>query len=61
MNGSPELVALIQREREHEIEHDRLGRIAACSRECTSPSFADRLARLLRPATYPVVGGGCTC
>ena len=32
MYASPELVALIQREREHDIEHDRLGRLAACAR-----------------------------
>jgi hypothetical protein len=59
MNGSPELVALLQREREHDIEHDRLVRIAECAR-CT-PSLIDRVTRMLRPATYPVMGGDCTC
>jgi hypothetical protein len=61
VNATPELVALIQREREQSIEHDQLARIAACARACCSPSIADRLARVLRPATYPVVGGGCSC
>jgi hypothetical protein len=50
MNASPELVALIQRDRERLIEHDRLARVAACVRACCSPSFIDRLARALRPA-----------
>jgi hypothetical protein len=61
MNASPELVALIQREREQDLEHVRLGRLAACARACCSPSLADRLARVLRPAAYPVVGGDCPC
>ena len=61
MYGSPELVALIQREREQHIEQDRLAGLAACAREVCSPSIAERLARILRPATYPVVGGDCPC
>ena len=61
MYGSPELVALIQREREQHIEQDRLAGIAACARAGCSPSIAERLARILRPATYPVVGGDCPC
>jgi len=61
MYGSPELVALIQREREQHIEQDRLAGIAACARADCSPSIAERLARVLRPATYPVVGGDCPC
>ena len=56
MNPYPELVALIQRERELDIEHDRLGRIAACARACCRPSLVDRLARVLRPATYLLRG-----
>ena len=50
MTSSPELVALIQREREHHIEQDRLARIAACTRACCSPSLADRFARALHRA-----------
>ena len=61
MNGSPELVALLQREREQHLEHDRLASIAACARSCGSPSIAERLGRILRPATSPVVGGDCPC
>jgi hypothetical protein len=60
MNGSPELVALLQREREQHIEQDRLASIAACARACSSPSIAERLARVLRPASSPVVGD-CPC
>ena len=53
MNTTPELVALIQRERELDIEHDRLVRIAGCARACCNPSLGGRLARALRlaPAT----------
>jgi hypothetical protein len=61
MNGSPELVALMQREREQHIEHDRLASIASCARACGAPSLADRLARVLRPAADPVVRGDCPC
>ena len=48
MNTTPELVALIQRERERDFEHDRLARIAACARACCNPTRIDRLARALR-------------
>ena len=50
MNVTPELVALVQRDRERAIEHDRLARLAACARACCSPSVLHRLARSLRPA-----------
>ena len=48
MNTTPELVALMQRERERNFEHDRLARIAACARACCNPTRIDRLARALR-------------
>jgi hypothetical protein len=50
VSTSPELVALIQRERERHIEQDHLARVAACVRACCSPSIIDRLASVLRPA-----------
>jgi hypothetical protein len=48
MITTPELVALIQWERDHHIEHDRLARIAACGRACRNPNLIDRLAHALR-------------
>jgi|PlaIllAssembly_1097288.scaffolds.fasta_scaffold644442_2 hypothetical protein len=48
MITTPELVALMQRERERHIEHDRLARIAACGRACCHPTRIDRLAHALR-------------
>jgi hypothetical protein len=48
MITTPELVALMQRERERHIEHDRLARIAACGRACCHPTRLDRLAHALR-------------
>ena len=48
MHASPELVTLIQQERERFIEHDRLARVAACVRACCDPSLASRLIRALR-------------
>jgi hypothetical protein len=48
MITTPELVALVQRERERHIEHDRLARVAACARACCQPTRIDRLARTLR-------------
>ena len=48
MHATPELVALIQREREQRIRHDHLARIAACVPECCEPSRIHRLARALR-------------
>jgi hypothetical protein len=48
MITTPELVALTQRERERHIEHDRLGRIAACARACCNPTLIGRLAHALR-------------
>ena len=48
MITTPELVALIQRERDRHIEHDRLARIAACGRACCSPTLIGRLAHAVR-------------
>jgi hypothetical protein len=48
MNATPELVALVQRERESRIREDHLARLAACGRACCNPSRLDRLARALR-------------
>jgi hypothetical protein len=45
---SPELVALVQRDREREIRQDSLARFASCVRACCNPSLIDRLARALR-------------
>ncbi len=56
MNATPELVALVQREREHRIREDHLARLVARVRACCSPSRLDRivdsLERMLLPATY---------
>jgi hypothetical protein len=53
MNGTIELVALIQQERERYIREDRLARLASAVRACCSPSRLDRLVKTLRrtPAT----------
>jgi hypothetical protein len=53
MNATPELVALIQREREHHIRQDQLARLAACGRACCQTGVVSRLARAMRgtPAT----------
>ena len=48
MQTSPELVALIQQERERSIANDRLARHAACVRACCDPSLVSRVARALR-------------
>ncbi|HET7830855.1 MAG TPA: hypothetical protein VFL03_14935 [Candidatus Limnocylindrales bacterium] len=48
--SSPELVALIQRDRERHIEQDHLARVVACTKRCCSTSIADRVARALRLA-----------
>ncbi len=50
MNSSPELVAMIQQDRERHIERDRLARMVACMRACCSTSIIDRVARALRLA-----------
>ena len=47
MNSSPELIALVQRDRERHIERDRVARILACARACCSTSIVDRLSRAL--------------
>jgi hypothetical protein len=53
MNTTPELVRLIQSERDAHIRSDRLARIAACARACCNRTLADRIARALggNPAT----------
>jgi hypothetical protein len=48
MYTTPELVALVQREREIRIREDHLARLAACVRACCSPTLIDRVARALR-------------
>ena len=54
MFTSPELVTLIQQERERSLARDRLARLAACVRACCDPSFASRVVRALRrsPAAW---------
>jgi hypothetical protein len=48
MFPSPELVALIQQERERSIARDRLARLAACVRACCAPSLVGRVVRTVR-------------
>jgi hypothetical protein len=48
MNSSPELIALVQADRERHIAQDRVARILACARACCSTSIVDRVARALR-------------
>ena len=51
MHTSPELVALIQQERERSIAHDRLARLARLAarvRACCDPSLVGRVTRALR-------------
>jgi hypothetical protein len=48
MLTSPELVALIQQERERSIAHDRLARLAASLRACCDPSLVGRVLRAVR-------------
>jgi hypothetical protein len=48
MFTSPELVTLIQQERERSIARDRLARLAACVRSCCDPSLVGRVARAFR-------------
>ena len=50
MNPTIDLVALVQRDREREIQHGRNARLVACQRACCSESRIDRLARALRVA-----------
>ncbi|HEX5826328.1 MAG TPA: hypothetical protein VFY23_02325 [Candidatus Limnocylindrales bacterium] len=45
---TPELTAMIQQERERDIDRDRLARIAACARACCNDSLGARLSRALR-------------
>jgi hypothetical protein len=47
MLTSPELVALIQQERERSIARDRLAKLAARVRACCDPSLLGRVARVL--------------
>ena len=53
MNATPELVALIQREREVHIREEHLARLARIAQSCCDPTLLMRLARTLRgtPAT----------
>ena len=48
MFTSPELVAMIQQERERSIAHDRLARLAARVRACCDPSLVGRVMRAVR-------------
>lgn len=50
MSPTPELVSLVMRDRERDIEHIRVARLVACPRACCSPSIVDRVARALRLA-----------
>lgn len=50
MHSTPELVAVIQRDRERTMEQDRLARLVERVKACCRPSVIDRLARALRPA-----------
>ena len=53
MYATPDLIALMMLERERDIEHRRLARLAACVRDGCSPSTFTRFIRSLRaqPAT----------
>ena len=48
MNPTPELVHLIQAEREARIREDRTAAVVACARACCNNSLSTRLARALR-------------
>ena len=48
MNSTPELVALIQRERLQSAERGRLARVAACMKSCCSTAPLHRLMLALR-------------
>jgi hypothetical protein len=48
MITTPWLLETLQREREREIEANRLARLAARIRACCNPSMLTRLARALR-------------
>lgn len=48
MYPTPELVTLLLRERDREVERHRMARIAACVRACCSPSLVARVTRALR-------------
>jgi hypothetical protein len=51
--SSPEMVALVERDRAREAAQSRLARIARLARRCSAApaSFADRIERALRPST----------
>jgi hypothetical protein len=53
MTMAPELIKIIQAEREAQIRNDHLARIAACARACCNLTLLDRVARALggNPAT----------
>jgi hypothetical protein len=48
MNPMPELVAMIQQDRQRAVARDRLVRLVAAIRACCSPSMRDRITRALR-------------
>ena len=48
MNSTIDLVALVLRDHEREIERGRHARLLACARACCSTSRINRLARALR-------------
>jgi hypothetical protein len=48
MITTPWLIETLQREREREMESDRLARFAAKIRACSNPSVLTRLARAVR-------------
>ena len=48
MFTSPELVALIQQDRERSIARMRIARLAAHVRACCDPSLVGRLVRAVR-------------
>jgi hypothetical protein len=47
---APELVVLIQKDRERTLASDRKRRVDACIATCCSTSMLDRVARALRLA-----------
>ena len=47
MINPPELVELIQRDRERELSEARLARHATCHRACCHPTRLDRIARAI--------------
>lgn len=50
VHPTPEFVAMVQRDRERDIERHRLARLVACAKACCSPSLIDRFVRAVRPS-----------